>query len=163
MLDVDFFRERLGRLKVALRARKDKEVAEALGLGEKAFNARKARNSFPEKELRALAQQRPELGIDVEYVLTGGTLTQRERDHLESARAMTLQLPVEEAEKQRLLTRLEDGFLQQATQNLERQLEYTKLLEMLNSCSDESLRLVLLTTEKFHLADLAAKRGAKAA
>lgn len=77
---------------------------------------------------------------------------------------MTLQLPVEEAEKQkRSLTRLEDGFLQQATQNLERQLEYTKLLEMLNSCSDESLRLVLLTTEKFHLADLAAKRGAKVA
>lgn len=47
-------------------------------------------------------------------------------------------------------------FLRQATQNLERQLEYTKLLEMLNSCSDESLRLVLLTTEKFHLVDLAA-------
>ncbi len=42
-----------------------------LGIGEKAFNARKKRGSFPEKELRALAQQRPELGIDVEYVLTG--------------------------------------------------------------------------------------------
>lgn len=71
MANVDFLHERLGRLKVALRAGKDKEVAEALGLSEKAFNARKARNSFPEKELRALAQQRPELGIDVGYVLTG--------------------------------------------------------------------------------------------
>ena len=160
---MDFFSDSLGRLKHYLRVSKDQEVAAALGLSKTAFSERKKRNSFPEKELRALAQQRPELGIDVEYVLTGGTLTQRERDHLESARAMTLQLPVEEAEKQRLLTRLEDGFLQQATQNLERQLEYTKLLEMLNSCSDESLRLVLLTTEKFHLADLAAKRGAKAA
>ncbi len=160
---MDFFSDSLSRLKHYLRVSKDQEVAAALGLSKTAFSERKKRNSFPEKELRALAQQRPELGIDVEYVLTGGTLTQRERDHLESARAMTLQLPVEEAEKQRLLTRLEDGFLRQATQNLERQLEYTKLLEMLNSCSDESLRLVLLTTEKFHLADLAAKRGAKAA
>ena len=79
MANVDFLHERLGRLKVALRAGKDKEVAEALGLSEKAFNARKARNSFPEKELRALAQQRPELGIDVEYVLTGGTLSQHQR------------------------------------------------------------------------------------
>ncbi len=160
---MDFFSDSLSRLKHYLRVSKDQEVAAALGLSKTAFSERKKRNSFPEKELRALAQQRPELGIDVEYVLTGGTLTQRERDHLESARAMTLQLPVEEAEKQRLLTRLEDDFLRQATQNLERQLEYTKLLEMLNSCSDESLRLVLLTTEKFHLADLAAKRGAKAA
>lgn len=160
---MDFFSDSLSRLKHYLRVSKDQEVAAALGLSKTAFSERKKRNSFPEKELRALAQQRPELGIDVEYVLTGGTLTQRERDHLESARAMTLQLPVEEAEKQRLLTRLEDDFLRQATQNLERQLEYTKLLEMLNSCSDESLRLVLLTTEKFHLADLAAKRGAKVA
>ena len=158
-----FFDQQLSRLKKVLEVREDQEAATALGMTKAAFSARKTRGSFPEKELRALAQQRPELGIDVEYVLTGGTLTQRERDHLESARAMTLQLPVEEAEKQRLLTRLEDGFLRQATQNLERQLEYTKLLEMLNSCSDESLRLVLLTTEKFHLADLAAKRGAKAA
>ena len=159
---MDFFSDSLGRLKHYLRVSKDQEVAAALGLSKTAFSERKKRNSFPEKELRALAQQRPELGIDVEYVLTGGTLTQRERDHLESARAMTLQLPVEEAEKQRLLTRLEDGFLQQATQNLERQLEYTKLLEMLNSCSDESLRLVLLTTEKFRIADLVVKREDKA-
>ena len=159
---MDFFSDSLSRLKHYLRVSKDQEVAAALGLSKTAFSERKKRNSFPEKELRALAQQRPELGIDVEYVLTGGTLTQRERDHLESARAMTLQLPVEEAEKQRLLTRLEDGFLRQATQSLERQLEYTKLLEMLNSCSDESLRLVLLTTEKFRIADLVVKREDKA-
>lgn len=73
MGNVDFFYERLGRLKAALRLSKDKEVAEVLGLGEKAFNARKTRGAFPEKELRALAQQRPELGIDVDYVLTGIT------------------------------------------------------------------------------------------
>lgn len=38
-----------------------------------ALSARKARGSFPEKELRALAQRRPDLGIDVNYVLTGKT------------------------------------------------------------------------------------------
>ena len=160
---MNFFDEAALRLKQQLQVKTDKEVAEALGLSAVAWVGRKKRDNFPEVELYALVAKRPELKIDVEYVLTGGTLTQRERDHLESARAMTLQLPVEEAEKQRLLTRREDDFLRQATQNLERQLEYTKLLEMLNSCSDESLRLVLLTTEKFHLADLAAKRGAKAA
>lgn len=70
---VDFDRERLQRLREALHVSKDKELAEALGLGEKAFNARKARNSFPVKELYALAAKRPDLKIDVAYVLTGIT------------------------------------------------------------------------------------------
>lgn len=56
MFDGDFFHEPSDASRWQC-ARKDKEVAEALGLGEKAFNARKARNSFPKKELRALAQQ----------------------------------------------------------------------------------------------------------
>ena len=73
MADVDFFEAKLNRLKTVLHVTKDKEAGEALGLKEKAFNARKTRGSFPEKELRALAQQRPELGLDVDYVLTGVT------------------------------------------------------------------------------------------
>lgn len=71
MEKVDFDRERLQRLKEALRVSKDKELAEALGMGEKAFNARKARNSFPVKELFAAASKHPDLKIDVPYVLTG--------------------------------------------------------------------------------------------
>lgn len=74
---MDFFSESLGRLKHFLRVSKDGEVADALGLKKTAFSERKKRGSFPEKELRALAQQRPDLGIDVDYVLTGKT--QRER------------------------------------------------------------------------------------
>ena len=101
MSNVDFFYEKLNRLKEELGKTKDKEVAEALGIGEKAFNARKTRGSFPEKELRALAQQHPDIALNVDYVLTGGLLTQREREHLASARALTQQLPVEDAEKQR--------------------------------------------------------------
>lgn len=156
------FEEAALRLKQQLRVKTDKEVAEAIGLSAVAWVGRKNRGNFPEKELRALAQQRPDLGLDVEYVLTGGLLTQREREHLASARALTQQLPVEDAEKQRLLALLDDGFLRQATQNAARLQPYMQLMEMLNSCSDESLRLVLLTAEKFRIADLVVKREDKA-
>lgn len=80
---MDFFSDSLLRLKHYLRVSKDQEVANALGLSKTAFSERKKRNSFPEKELRALAQQRPELGIDVDYVLTGAG-----RDGVTSAAAM---------------------------------------------------------------------------
>ena len=74
---MDFFSDSLLRLKHYLRVSKDQEVANALGLSKTAFSERKKRSSFPEKELRALAQQRPELGIDVDYVLTGITAASR--------------------------------------------------------------------------------------
>ena len=159
---MNFFEEAALRLKQQLGVSQDKEVASHLGLSPRAWAGRKQSNSFPEKELRALAQQRPDLGLDVEYVLTGELLTQREREHLASARALTQQLPVEDAEKQRLLALLDDGFLRQATQNAARLQPYMQLMEMLNSCSDESLRLVLLTAEKFRIADLVVKREDKA-
>lgn len=65
------FEKILLRLKEQLEASDDKDVAELLGLTDKALSARKRRNAFPEDKLRALAQQRPELGIDVAYVLSG--------------------------------------------------------------------------------------------
>lgn len=66
---MDFFSDSLSRLKHELRVSKDGEVAVALGMTKTAFSERKKRGSFPEKELRALAEARPE--IDVHYVLTG--------------------------------------------------------------------------------------------
>ena len=80
---MNFFEEATLRLKQQLRATQDKEIAAALGLSAQSWAGRKKRNSFPEKELRALAQQRPELGIDVDYVLTGAG-----RDGVTSAVAM---------------------------------------------------------------------------
>lgn len=59
------------RLKKQLGVSKDQEVAEFLNMGKTAFSARKRRNSFPEKELYALAANRPDLKIDVNYVLLG--------------------------------------------------------------------------------------------
>lgn len=66
---MDFFSDSLSRLKHELRVSKDGEVAVALGMTKTAFSERKKRGSFPEKELRALAAEKPE--IDVHYVLTG--------------------------------------------------------------------------------------------
>lgn len=68
---MNFFEEATLRLKQQLAVKQDKEVAHFLGLSPRAWAGRKQGSTFPEKELRALAQQRPELGIDVEYVLTG--------------------------------------------------------------------------------------------
>lgn len=105
VVDVDFSEAALNRLKTALGKTKDKEVAAALGIGEKAFNARKTRNSFPEKELRALAQRRPELDIDVEYVLTGGRLSPHERQAIDRATQFTSELEgLDAASRERLLT-----------------------------------------------------------
>ncbi len=65
------FDQALLRLKERLGITSDKGVAELLGMGEKALNARKRRGAFPAEKLKALALDKPELGIDVKYVLTG--------------------------------------------------------------------------------------------
>lgn len=59
------------RLKQQLGVSNDKDLAEQLGIGPTAWANRKKRGAFPETELRALASRRPELPLDVDYVLTG--------------------------------------------------------------------------------------------
>ncbi len=73
---MNFFDEAALRLKQQLKVTEDKAAAEALGMSARAWAGRKERGSFPEKELRALAQQCPDLGIDVDYVLTGQSAKQ---------------------------------------------------------------------------------------
>jgi hypothetical protein len=70
------FDQKMLRLKQCLNVTTDKDVAEVLGMSKSALAERKRREAFPERVVRALAQERPELGIDVLYVLTG------ERDYL---------------------------------------------------------------------------------
>lgn len=65
------FEETLLRLKERVGVPSDKGIAELLGIGEKALNARKRRGSFPVDKLKALAADRPDLRLDVKYVLTG--------------------------------------------------------------------------------------------
>lgn len=61
----------VNRLKQQLGIQSDKDVAQALGLSPTAFNQRKARNAFPEKELLALIAKRPDLGLDFDFVTLG--------------------------------------------------------------------------------------------
>jgi hypothetical protein len=61
----------VSRLKEVTRTPADKDVALLLGLSDKAFSNRKARDSFPENALYALAAKRADLRIDVEYVMHG--------------------------------------------------------------------------------------------
>jgi hypothetical protein len=68
---MNFFPDAMARLKFELHVSKDGEVAAVLGLSKTAFAERKRRGSFPEKELYALAEKRPELHLDIDYVLTG--------------------------------------------------------------------------------------------
>lgn len=65
------FDQQLLRLKQALRVTEDREAANALGMTKAAFSARKSRGVFPRDKLYALATERPELGIDPQFVLTG--------------------------------------------------------------------------------------------
>lgn len=68
---MDFFEEAALRLKQQLKVTEDKQAAEALGMTGNAWTMRKRRGAFPEKELRALAQQRPDIALNVDYILTG--------------------------------------------------------------------------------------------
>lgn len=68
---MNFFEEAALRLKQELALNQDKEVAEVLGLSPVAWVGRKKRDNFPEKELLALTARRPELKLDVNYILKG--------------------------------------------------------------------------------------------
>jgi hypothetical protein len=71
MQSTNIFQGQLERLKKTLGVKKDQEAAKALGLSKAALSARKARGVFPEKELYTLSAKRPELALDVLYILTG--------------------------------------------------------------------------------------------
>ena len=61
----------LERIKHELDLKKDKDVAEFLGLEPKAFSIRKKRDSIPVDAVRAAAFEHPELNADWGYILTG--------------------------------------------------------------------------------------------
>lgn len=68
---MNFFDDASLRLKQQLSCNEDQQVATALGLTKASWAMRKKRGTFPEKELRALAQKQPGLRLDVDYVMTG--------------------------------------------------------------------------------------------
>lgn len=68
---MNYFEEAALRLKQSLKLTDDKDVAAMLGFKKTAWSVRKQRDSFPIKEVFALAQQRPELKLDAEWIVTG--------------------------------------------------------------------------------------------
>lgn len=68
---MNLFEEATLRLKQQLKVTGDKEAAALIGLTEAAWKMRKQRESFPTKEVFALAGKRPELGLDPDWIVTG--------------------------------------------------------------------------------------------
>ncbi|MFQ1022754.1 helix-turn-helix domain-containing protein [Avibacterium paragallinarum] len=65
------FTDILNRLKTELSVTMDKDIAEFLGMTKSAFAERKRRDVFPEEALRLADLRRPDLKLNVEYILTG--------------------------------------------------------------------------------------------
>lgn len=149
-----FFEEATLRLKQQLKVTDDKQVAEALGLTGNAWTMRKRRDAFPEKELRALAQQRPDLGVDVEYVLTGGALSGQQRKVQDRARRFTQE---QSGDPGPLLELLDQAGVQMASANARRVETYRQITEVLAMCSDDTVTLVELLVAKLYRAELAEK------
>lgn len=68
---MNFFEEATLRLKQQLHVTQDKQVAAVLSMTEAAWKMRKKRDNFPVKEVFALAAQKPELGLDPDWIVTG--------------------------------------------------------------------------------------------
>jgi hypothetical protein len=65
------------RLKQQLGVTQDKQVAALLNLTDATWKMRKKRGQFPETEIYALAAKRPNLCLDLDYILTGQTEEQK--------------------------------------------------------------------------------------
>ncbi|MDR0635201.1 MAG: helix-turn-helix domain containing protein [Azoarcus sp.] len=65
------FTLRLERLKASLGVSDDQALAQSLGMTKAALLGKKARGAWPEEEVRALSLRYPELGLDLDWVLTG--------------------------------------------------------------------------------------------
>lgn len=149
---MNFFDEAALRLKQQLKVTENKQVAEALGMTGNAWTMRKRRDAFPEMELRALAQQRPELGIDVEYVLTGGRLSTQQRRGYERRLEELQALPGSNDEKSALVDFMGEIAAQTATDN-KRASIYRAIIDELRACSDETVALALTLVVKLSKAE----------
>jgi transcriptional regulator with XRE-family HTH domain len=135
---MNFFDETVLRLKQQLRVTQDQDVAAALGFSKHAWSKRKSARNFPETELYALAAKRPELGLDVGYVLTGERMTEHQIKTVEALAKFSdgdpAGLPMS------VVTATSREF---ADINRRRKFDYTTITETLNGCTDDDVKLVL--------------------
>lgn len=94
------FDHQLLRLKQALGVVEDQAVAAVLGMSKAAFADRKKRGAFPSDKVKALAADRPELGLDVRYIATGMTAKlESSLDRLRHASEVAQQLALPKREQ----------------------------------------------------------------
>lgn len=138
MADEKYFLAALARLKEGLGLSKDKEVAAELGLSDKALNARKARASFPETELLALSARRPELKLDVAYILTGERVSELQREQMAVLNEVT-----QASGNATLIEQTADAHRAAAEFTKKRKDTYKRHLDVLNVCSETDVDLVM--------------------
>lgn len=137
------FRSILLRLKEQTGLEEDKQVAELLGMSDKAFNARKSRDSFPEDRLFSVLARRPELKIDPLYVLSGdrGSPDAVRASFVAAAQA-TARANVSDEDRQALSATLGESIRAQALEGLT-----ARLMAAWMSCSTEHKDLVCRVAE----------------
>lgn len=95
------FDDQLARLKLQLGMKRDIEVAAVLGLGRAALSDRKKRGTFPMDRVTQLAASRPDLNLDMHYILTGESKAFGERlDQLRAASKAVAGLDIPDALRQ---------------------------------------------------------------
>ncbi len=136
------FLAKLNRLKEGLGVVEDQQVAEALGMTRSALYARKNRSSFPDGRVLALAARRPELCLDVIYILTGEKLDSRAAHSLRSDEAARFGLLVSKAndlETADLVAGIAVAQIERiARVRAARRDQYISVLEMFDTMSDNS-------------------------
>lgn len=149
---MNFFEEATLRLKQQLKVSEDQRVAEFFGMTGKAWTARKRREAFPEKELYALAAKRPDLDLDVAYVLTGERVAAGARQSLAQ-----LGRVVTEMGNPAVIAELDRALKQEAAAAAKRRPLYERLENALDLCSDSDLQLVMGLTLRLAKANMIGK------
>lgn len=148
------FLDALERLKHYLRVSSDIDVADALGMSKTAFAERKRRNAFPEDKLFALIAKRPELKIDVAYVLTGVHQPRHARMQADHVAAWAGQQGTEVAAQA-----AKDLIEATAVRTAGRAADYMALVDLASHCDDERFTLLVEVAKAFRQASVQAVKG----
>lgn len=151
---MNVFEEIALRLKQQLGLTEDQEVAAMLGLSKHAWMGRKKRGNFPTLELHALAAKRPELKLDVDYVLNG--------DLLRPFQAANLALAFEYSRDNPHLMELAiKAGKDMAAINTQRKDTYLSICEMLDCLPDDAIPRVIQYIADVRSAELFHRRNKK--
>jgi len=138
------------RLKQVLGVTLDRDAAAALGLSPRAWAGRKKTGLFPETELYALMAKRPDLDIDVTYVLTGERVTGHAKLRAQAMASGAGQQPGNAG-----LTEFATGAIKfDAERETARQDAYKLLKDLADHCDDAHLKLLLDVARAFRHASV---------